>query len=113
MIVVTAHKGHSGKSVFEWRVYSVSTLHGRTVKTQLAKCKTREAAEAYATKSREAATNALRAYVTKHGGELTNGNGSCRWYWRIPADGTRVCDYFDTEDDAAKDFIKTRLPNSR
>lgn len=67
MITVQKHKGHSGKSVFEWRVYCVSTLYGRTIKTQLAKCKTQEAAEAYATKTREAALNAARAYAAKHG----------------------------------------------
>jgi hypothetical protein len=40
------HKGHSGKSVFEWRVYRVSTPNpGRTIRTQLGKYRTKEAAE--------------------------------------------------------------------
>ncbi len=49
MIVVQKHKGHSGQSVFEWRVYRVTQVNaGRTIKTQLAKYRTQEAAESAA-----------------------------------------------------------------
>jgi hypothetical protein len=46
------HKGRSGKSVFEYRVYEIITPSSpsapqRTTTLQLAKCKTLEAAEAF------------------------------------------------------------------
>lgn len=49
---IKLHKGRSGKSVFEWRVYEIITPSNpsapqRTVTLQLAKCKTREAAERF------------------------------------------------------------------
>ncbi len=44
MIKVRKHKGRSGKSVYEWRVYRVST-QGKGHQTQLAKCRSLEAAE--------------------------------------------------------------------
>jgi hypothetical protein len=46
MITVRHHKGHSGKSVFAWRVYREGLLNGiKPYRTQLAKYRTQEAAE--------------------------------------------------------------------
>ena len=44
MIVVRKHKGRSGSSVYEWRVYRV-TSGPKVHNFQLAKYRTREAAE--------------------------------------------------------------------
>ena len=44
MIVVRKHKGRSGRSVYEWRVYSV-TSGPKVHNTQLGKFRTQEAAE--------------------------------------------------------------------
>jgi len=45
MIKVRHHKGRSGKSVFEWRVYRVITHYARVINIQLGKYRTQEAAE--------------------------------------------------------------------
>jgi hypothetical protein len=45
--------------------------------------------------------------VERKGGQLIQVEASCRWFWRL---GDRVSgDYFDTQDDAVKDFIKNKL----
>ena len=45
-ITVRKHKGRSGQSVYEWRVYRVTQVNaGRTITTQLAKCRSQEQAE--------------------------------------------------------------------
>jgi hypothetical protein len=46
MIVVKKHKGRSGKSVYEWRVYRVSEPNpGKVIKSQLGKYRSQELAE--------------------------------------------------------------------
>lgn len=46
MIEVRKHKGRSGKSVYEWRVYRVwHSPGGREHRTQLTKRRTQDAAE--------------------------------------------------------------------
>ena len=45
MFKVRHHKGRSGLSVFEWRVYHVIQHHARIVNIQLGKYRTQEAAE--------------------------------------------------------------------
>lgn len=42
---VRKHKGRSGRSVFEWRIYHLFGAHGKVRSTQLAKYRSREAAE--------------------------------------------------------------------
>jgi len=42
--VVKHHKGHSGKSVYEWRVYAI---YANGSKYQLAKLKSKAAADAF------------------------------------------------------------------
>ena len=49
MIKVRKHKGRSGKSVYEWRVYRVREVNpGRTITTQLGKYRTEEQAQGVA-----------------------------------------------------------------
>jgi len=48
VIVVKRHKGHSGVSVYEWRVYRVFTQGAKTRQVQLMKSKSEEAARNYA-----------------------------------------------------------------
>jgi hypothetical protein len=45
MIIVSHHKGRSGLSVYEWRVYRVTQDNARTRKFQLGKFRTKESAE--------------------------------------------------------------------
>jgi hypothetical protein len=46
MIKVVRHKGHSGKSVYEWRVYRIiEASPGRVIKSQLGKYRSQELAE--------------------------------------------------------------------
>jgi PII-like signaling protein len=55
-IMVRKHKGRAGKSVYEWRVYRVITTGidgARTIKTQLGKYRTEQAAELAASHCRK------------------------------------------------------------
>jgi hypothetical protein len=49
--------GHSGQSVYEWRVYHVFTRYGRSRQTLLTKHRTKEAAEMAAAAYRAHAAN--------------------------------------------------------
>jgi hypothetical protein len=56
-VTVRKHKGRSGQSVYEWRVYRVTQVNaGRTVTTQLAKYRTQDAANQAAEHYRKGAT---------------------------------------------------------
>ena len=66
--VVCHHKGRSGRSVFEWRVYAVYSHHSRRITIQLVKYRTREGAERAAEVYRENATRiALKSASRKAG----------------------------------------------
>jgi hypothetical protein len=45
MVIIRKHKGRSGQSVFEWRVYRVIQNNAKTHNIQLAKCRSQERAE--------------------------------------------------------------------
>ena len=69
MIAVRKHKGRSGRSVFEWRVYSV--IEGpKTITTQLGKYRTQEAAEAAAEHHRTNQARVKALWTARHNAEL-------------------------------------------
>jgi hypothetical protein len=71
MIVVRKHKGRSGRSVFEWRVYSViEAAPGRTITTQLGKYRTQEAAERAAEHHRANKARVKAIWAARHNAEL-------------------------------------------
>lgn len=45
MITLRHHRGRSGKSVYEWRVYRSGEINGKPFNIQLGKYRTREEAE--------------------------------------------------------------------
>jgi hypothetical protein len=47
---VKRHNGHSGRSVYEWRVYAITEHGGRTITTQLGKFHTEDTAIAFRNK---------------------------------------------------------------
>jgi len=75
MIIVRKHKGRSGISVFEWRVYRV--IDGPKVSNiQLAKCRTQERAEEIATHHRLNDERVRRVWAERLNRELAKGNVS-------------------------------------
>jgi len=69
VIVVRKHKGRSGHSVFEWRVYSV--IEGPKVhNTQLGKYRTQEAAERAAEHHRANEARVKALWTACHNAEL-------------------------------------------